>query len=247
MKKILLRIGLVVVVLVVVAGLALTLFLDSVVKKGVETIGPKLTKVSVKLDGVSLSLLSGSGQVTGLEVGNPAGYKAPTAIKLGSASLALSTGSVFSDKLVIKHIRVESAEITIEGSPKNNNLTKILENVQASSGSSNNNTNEVVEQEGSSKRLQVDEFVLTGTKVTYVIAGQSIPIQVPDIKLMGLGEGPEGITPGDLTTAVLSKLTADLAPLLAEQAGKIGKQAVDTATDSLDKAAKGITDLFKKN
>jgi len=208
-------------------------------------VGPKLTRVSIKLDGVSLSLLSGSGKIKGLEVGNPEGYKAPTAIKIGTASLSLSPGSIMSDKIVIRHIRLESPEITIEGSPKNNNLTKILENVQAATGGGG--TNAVAKEAAASKKLQVDEFLLTGAKVNYLIAGQTLPISVPDIKFTGLGAGPEGITAGELTREVLSKLTADLVPLLANKAGEIGKQAVDKATGVVDKTAKGITDMFKKN
>jgi uncharacterized protein involved in outer membrane biogenesis len=150
---------------------------------------------------------------------------------------------LLADKIVIKHIRVEAPEITIEGSPKNNNLTKILENVEAATGGGS--TNEAAAS-GSAKKLQVDEFLLTGAKVNYIVAGQTIPISVPDIKMTGLGTGPEGITAGDLTSRVLSQLTGDLVPLLAGQAGEIGKQAVGTATGAADKATKGITDLFKK-
>lgn len=94
MKKLLVGGLLALVILAVVAVLAVGIFLDSAVKKGVETVGPQLTKVSVKLDSVGLSLLSGSGKVNGLVVGNPEGYKTPNAINIGHASLAISPGSL---------------------------------------------------------------------------------------------------------------------------------------------------------
>ena len=98
MKKIL--IGMValvgVVVIAIVVGVAL--FLDSGIKRGVETLGPQLTKVDVKLDGVSVSLLSGTGKIKGLVVGNPAGYQTPHAIRVNAVTLALMPGSIFSDK-----------------------------------------------------------------------------------------------------------------------------------------------------
>jgi len=244
MKKILKRVAIVVVVLVIAVVLAVSLFLDHIVKKGVETVGPELTKVSVKLEGVNLSMFSGSGTINGLEVGNPEGYKSPIAIKLGSASLAVAPGSLLSDKIVIKHIRVKSPEITIEGSPKNNNLTKILENVQASAGGSDakSGSSEPAE-EGASKKLQVDEFLLTDAKVNYIVAGQTFALKIPDIKLTDLGSGPDGITSAEMTDKVLSKLMDELLPVLLEQGEAIGKQAVDTA---VDKATKGISDLFKQ-
>jgi hypothetical protein len=103
MKKI--AIGIIVAVLVVIfAGVAL--FLDSAVKRGVENIGSRLTKVDVRLDGVNLSLMSGSGKLKGLIVGNPAGYKSPSAISIGTASLDLVPRSLFSYKVIIKSINV---------------------------------------------------------------------------------------------------------------------------------------------
>ena len=76
MKKVLL----IVAVLVVVAVVALFVVgsnLDGIVKKAVETAGPKITQTSVTLDGVSLSPRSGSGAIKGLTVGNPSGYSSP--------------------------------------------------------------------------------------------------------------------------------------------------------------------------
>src|SRR5436305_15282404 len=114
MKKFL--IGIVVLVVVVVIGtvVAVAVLLDSGIKRGVETLGPQLTKVDVKLDGVSVSLLSGSGKINGLVVGNPAGYQTPHALRVDAASLALMPGSIFSDKIIIKSIRVESPDIYYE-------------------------------------------------------------------------------------------------------------------------------------
>jgi len=56
MKKLFVRVSIALIVLVILAVIAVALFLDSAVKKGVETVGPMLTKVEVKLDSVNLSL-----------------------------------------------------------------------------------------------------------------------------------------------------------------------------------------------
>ena len=75
MKKLLIRLLIALVIVVVLVVVAIGLFLDSAIKKGVETIGPQVTKVDVKVEGVSLLLLSGSGKVKGLVLGNPQGYQ----------------------------------------------------------------------------------------------------------------------------------------------------------------------------
>ena len=144
MKKLLLRIFIGLLILVVLGVIGFGLFIDSAIKKGVETIGPQIAKVEIKLDGVSLSILSGAGKVKGLVVGNPEGYKTPHAASVGSASVAVVPGSLFSDKIVIKSIRVEAAEIIYEGGLLGgDNLHKILDNVSAASGSAEPNTSKM--------------------------------------------------------------------------------------------------------
>jgi hypothetical protein len=60
MKQLIIRIGLGLAVLRVVGLLVAALFLGSIVKRAVETAGPKLTGTAVTLVSANLSLLSGS-------------------------------------------------------------------------------------------------------------------------------------------------------------------------------------------
>ena len=89
MKKIIKIILILLVVLIIAAALGIHFFLDGAVKKAVETIGPQVTKVDVKLDSVSISILSGSGKIKGLVLGNPEGFKSKSSISLGKVSLGL--------------------------------------------------------------------------------------------------------------------------------------------------------------
>src|SRR5437899_960351 len=129
MKKFLFRGLIVLVALIVLAALGVHFFLDSIIKKEVETIGPKVTKVSVKLDGVSLSLLSGSGKITGFMLGNPQGFKSPSSMAVGTASLAVVPKSILGDKIIIKSINIDRPEITMESDLTSINLLKIKENL----------------------------------------------------------------------------------------------------------------------
>src|SRR5262245_42706176 len=122
MKKILVRLVIAFVVLLVLAAVAVHLFLDGAIKRGVETFGPELTKVTVKLDYVNLSLLTGSGKVRGLTVGNPEGYKTPSAIRVGVGSVAVRPASLLSDKIVVQQINLQGPEITFETDLTQNNL-----------------------------------------------------------------------------------------------------------------------------
>ena len=170
MKK-LVKLLAVLVVLLLVAVFVASFFIGDIIKKGVETVGPEVTKVKLTMKSASLSLLGGHGTVSGLFIGNPEGYKAESAVKVGKAHLAVAPGSLLSDKLVIRSIKVESPEITIEGGLNDNNLTRIQKNIETFVGNASTPAETSgTKSKGASKKLQVDEFVLTGTKVTVALS-----------------------------------------------------------------------------
>ncbi len=261
MKKLIIRFIVTIVVVVILAALAAHLLLDGIIKRGIETIGPKLTKVDIKLQSVSLSFLSGSGKITGLVVGNPEGYKTPSAISVGSASLALKPGSLLSDKIVISSINVQAPEITFETDLKGNNLNKILANLDAATGGSGSQPPKAKEPAQpkaakAGKKLQVDDFVISGGKVHVsmtTLGGKAATIPLPDIHLTDLGKGPEGITPAELTKVVLQAIEKSAVQAASGAVGDIGKGATaltkdlsKTVSGSAGSITKGIGGLFKK-
>jgi hypothetical protein len=151
---------------------------------------------------------------------------------------------------VIKSVRVEAPEITFELGAGGNNLSKILANVEAATGGKS-----APAEAAPGKKLQVDEFLITGAKVRVgaTALGGTAPILLPEIRLSNLGTGPDGITAADLTQQVLKVLTDAAVKAAAGAVGEIGKGTVDaakdigkTATETVGGAAKGITDIFKK-
>src|SRR5690348_1700127 len=168
LEKIFWSVVLILVVLTIIGAIVASVFLRDIVNEGVETVGPQLTRVSVKLDEVHLTLLTGSASVKGLVVGNPEGYQTPQAISAGLISVGVNPMSVLSDKIVVRSFHVESPEITFEGGLGGNNLSKILDNVDAASknspptGATSTNT---PAQTSSSRKLEVDDLLITGAKV----------------------------------------------------------------------------------
>ena len=250
MKKLIIRLAIVVVLLVVIAVIAIGLSLDSIVKRGVETVGPQVTKVDVKLAGVNLSLLSGSGTIKGLLVGNPPGYKSPHAISVGSSSISIKPSSVLSDKVVVRSIHIENPDINYEGDVMTDNLRKILDNVKSGSSGTTATNAPAPTESGPGKKLQVDEFVITGAKMHLVVNGVvnvNESITLPDIKLPPLGQGPEGITAQELTQKALDGLTEYAVKYAKEKGMEIGKEAVKKAADEgLNRATGALTNLLKK-
>jgi len=136
MKKFVVRLLIVLLVLILLAVLGVHFFLDGAIKKGFNTVGPKITKVDTRIDAVSLSIMSGSGKMKGLFIGNPEGYKSPSAMQVGSSSFAVQPGSLLSDKVVVKSVRIEGPELNLETDLKSINLKKLLSNIEETTGSS---------------------------------------------------------------------------------------------------------------
>ena len=216
--------------------------------------GPKVAKVDIKLGGINLSPFSGKGEISGLVVGNPEGFKAPNAIKIGSATVAMKPSSLLSDKIVIRSVTIQAAEITFEGAlGGNNNLSKIMANVEAATGGSKP---AAADEKKTAPKLEVDDFVITGGIVhvsLILMGGKSATVRLPDIHLTDMGTGPEGITPAEFSKQVLQAITHGTVKAVAGAMADLGKGATDTAksigkgaTDGAGKAAKSITDIFKK-
>jgi hypothetical protein len=263
MKKFFLVAGVGAVVLIIVAVIIVALCLDDIVKKGVEVVGPQITKVSVNLDAVHIGLFTGSASVKNLVVGNPEGYEAPQAISGGLAEVGVNPFSILTDKIVVRSVRVESPEITFEGGLDGNNLSKIMDNVSGvakAGGPPSANTNVTAKAgEKPGKKIEVDDFLITGAKVhgtLNLFGGKEVTIPsltLPDIHLTNLGKGSDGLTPTDLTHAVLKaiiaatvKAVSDTSLSLGKGGENLGKEAGNAAGEGVDKIKKGIGGLFGK-
>lgn len=248
MKKRLLQILIVLVVLVIVAVGVGFFFLGSIVKHGVESVGPKVTKVPVKLDSATLSVFSGNGELKGLLVANPEGYKTPSAIKVGTVNIVVEPRSVFSDKVVARSIKLVGPEITLEGDLTGNNLMKLLNNVR---GTSNTETKTPGPKDpGGSKNIQVDDFLLSGGRLnlqTSLLGGQAASLAIPEIHLTALGQGPRGITAAELTELVLKEILEKATQVATAQlSGKVSDVIKDGASKQVEKLGEGLGGLLKK-
>jgi len=258
MKKSFLGVVAVLAVLIVVTVIGAGIFLDSIAKKSLETVGSKIARDSIKVDAVNLSLLTGSARVKGLVVGNPEGYKTPQAISVGSAAVGVNPFSVLSDKIVVRSVRVEAAEITFEGGLGGNNLSKIMDNVNAiakNGGPASTNTT-VKAANAPGRRFEVDDLLITGAMVHVSLTGmggKETTLPLPDIHLTNLGKNGAGITVTDLTRRVLGAITtgaikavANATTDIGKSAGNLGKDAGKAVGRGVNKITKGIGGLFEK-
>ena len=137
LKKILLGIGIGLAALIVITVIVVSFFLGSIVKTGIETVGPKIIQVPIKVDSVRLSVADQLGQNQGLGHRQPGRLQDATGHQRRlDRRQRQSDVSVVGQNCRASPVRVESPEITFEGNPfGGNNLRKIMDNVNAAAAS----------------------------------------------------------------------------------------------------------------
>jgi hypothetical protein len=246
--KILLSIIGALVALAVVALLVVAVMLGSLVKKGVNHAGPLITQTSVVLEDAKISPFSGKGTLKGLTVGNPVGWTTPRAFYLGEVSIDMEPSSLTKEHIVINSIVIDQPEITFETKITSSNLQDLLKNVQKSAGTQPTNEPAPQPQPGGDKpaepaapvgkpvKIEVKSFRLQNAKVILAGMGTNVPVEIPALVMENLGTREGGLTPEELSAAVLKEVLAQVA-----QYG--GKKAVEKGL--LDKAGRELNKLLK--
>jgi uncharacterized protein involved in outer membrane biogenesis len=237
----------VLVLLVVAAVVAAFVMLNSLVKTSVETIVPKLTQTTVKLQSVKLSPFSGHGEIRGLEIGNPQGFKTPYAVKLGGFTLDLDPKSVLSDQVIVKQILIEGPEITYEMGLKASNLSRLQENIQAASGGkpgakppAETPTKEPAPAKAG-KKVLINDLRITGGRINLSAAfldGHSVPVVLPDVHLQDIGKESGGTDLSQVVAKIVNVIIETTTKSVT-QSGKLLGEGLQSATKEVENLGKG--------
>jgi hypothetical protein len=212
--------------LLVIPFAVIAMSLDRIVKSGVETVGPKVTRTTFTVEDVKISPFDGTGSITGLLIGNPEGYTSNFAVKMDRAFIQIRPSSMWSEKLIIDSILVDAPEIAFEGGQRENNLGAILQNIKAYTGER--------DQDRSNRKLQVNHFRLSGAKVHLKLSmfgNRIITLAAPDIELRDMGTGPEGVTSAELTELVVKRISSAVGTMITSSLAEIGRAQADPSAN----------------
>ena len=247
-KKILLGL-----VLLAVIALAAIYFLGSSalnkgIKSAVETYGPRVTQTDVTLADVNLSILSGSGTLKGLNVGNPEGYKSDNIFALGEIDLKVDTSTVFGDKIVIDHIIIKKPEISYEKSFTTSNVKQLMKNIEEFTGPSSGDESEEESDAGAKKQVVIKKLIIEDATVYVGLMGIGQTVTLPRIEMDEIGEDGKQMTMAEVMDLVLGKVLQSIGPAIAN-AGDLGGAAVDAlktqGLEKVDQAAEGVGESIK--
>lgn len=200
----------------VAVGLWLYLSLDYIVKRAIEQRAPEIIGASVGLDEVKLSPRDGTGQLRGLKIGNPHGFRAPHAATVGRIEIALAPASVVKDVVLVQRIVVASPRITYEPGSAGSNFDAIQRNVERYLGAAG------ASKGSAGRKLLIDTLTISGARVTYAPqVGRglaTIAFNLPDIQLRNLGRSRGGVTAGELAKIIVDALAVRIAEAMRRTA-----------------------------
>jgi len=241
LKKILIYGTLTLLIIAIGAYITLQFFLGSIVKSGVNRMGPDITQTKVELKAATLSPLSGIGTLTGLSVGNPAGWTAENAFYLGQVHINLEPFSVFRDHIEINEIIIEQPEFVYETKLVASNIGDLLKNIEASLGPGK----EPAKDEARKPiKLVVKKFVMRNGRVTLGIGTAAMTMPMPAVELTNLGVAEGGLTPKQLAFAIMRSVTTGVVAASTQALTKVGGTTGAAALEGAKQVGEALKGIF---
>ena len=240
--------------LVAGAAAALLVSINPIVEAGVNKFGPEITGTHVFLKKADISVFSGEGSLHEFTLGNPKGYTAPHAVKVGSVSVALDKNSLLEDVIVIKKIAIDSPDIIYELSNKSNNFDDIIKNVEQlgaardKAEAKKQASDSAKKDEAPAKKVVIDELVITNGKAAIRMPALKLDFQadLPEIRLKDIGRenGESGVTMAQAAKRVLGAVSTQLGSASKTALSK-ARVSLTIGSEGLGKAAKDLGNSIK--
>jgi hypothetical protein len=225
-----------------------------VVVFGLLSVNPLVKKgADVRLAESDLSILSGEGELRGLFVGNPAGYKSESAVQADSIRMKLDTSSLSEPTVIIEAIVIDRPVITYELAGRTSNLQTLVDNVtrSAKGGDAGSGGGESAEAgDAGGKSVVIKHIVIRNARVNFGIAalgGELAHAELDDIHLRDIGEKKD-VSMADAARQVLTAINRAVAQRLPGVTGGLEdgvKKGVDAINGTLRSVGEGLRGILK--
>jgi hypothetical protein len=228
------------VVLLVVLALAALLAwnsLDLIVKYTLEHYAPQIAGVTVKVGDVEISPRDGRGRLKNIEIGNPQGFSAPRAARLGEIAVSIDPATIREPVVRIRELRFDAPLITYERGDKTTNLEIISRNIDAYVKRSEA-VGEGKTAAGKDVRHKfiVDYLLIRGGKVVMTapgLKGQGVSFDLPEIELRDVGRRQDGLTASEVAKVVTDAIITRIAQKVLTNIELLRRGGVEGAIDAL--------------
>ena len=210
-----------IIVIGTLGALVVSFSIDGMVKSELEDTTSRMMNTSVEVDDVSISLLDGSGTISGITIHNPEGFSDRPAVQLQQIYIKLKVTSLLADTVIANKVEVQSPELYFEQKASGNNFDALTSNME---GTSSSDTNLIV------GYLLVENGTVTLT--ADIGKEESVKAEFSAIEIEGIGRRGNN--------AMEQTLQQILEPVLEKALQEAIKQGLmDKAQDALEKMLDG--------
>jgi len=241
MKKLLVFLAIAAATLLFV-GIALSFFIGSIAKQGVNKLAPKITGSPVTLESARISPWNGIGTLQGLFVGNPQGWQSDRLAYIEKLHLELDPMSLLSDTIVVENVVLEQPEFVYETKLISSNVKELLAQIEKNIGGPK--PGKPAANEGSGKKFAIKRIKLKGAKVTIGIGPAAVTVPMPDLELVDLGTRENGLNASQLALEVTKQIIPRVIEAASGALMTVGGTTGAAAIDGVKKIGEGIKDIF---
>ncbi len=209
LKKLGIIVG-VLVLLLVVAIVAMVIYIDVLARKGIEVGATQTLGVNTTVGGVNIGIMSGQAGLQELEIANPTGFQGPHFMKLGQGNVAVSLGSLTQPVVEIPSLQLTGIDLYLEKKSGKANYQAILDNLKTSDKQQKAPTTTTPGKEG--KKFVVRDLIIRDVTVRADVLpiGGPVTVKVPEIHLQNVGQDGSGVTMGQLTQIITQATLASV-------------------------------------
>lgn len=223
--------------LLVAVVIVLNLSKNFLIKTAIEHAAIRTTGLSVDIQDLNLSLLSGQLAIKGLIVGNPPGFQLPQMARVAELEARVQVSSLMQKTLVIDFVRINGMTLYYEIGKQGNNLYALFKKLEADEKAIEAGKPPKDTPKGGGRKFIIRELSIVNASVepNVAIGGQMLGkrVELADIHLADIGKEGRTITSNELAQIIVGSLIKSATLKLP---GSILK-------DSFDGISKGLKDL----
>lgn len=256
-----------IVAVLLIAGGIVYFSLNGIIKSQVESQGEAATGVDTDIEGVAVSPFSGQLGLSEFALSNPEGFADTPIFQFDDADIKVQLLSLLEDEVVVKHVKIDGAQVLVALNGMDLNVKKLYEQIQER-GQSNTTTTDSPPSESAGKAIIIEDLQIINTKVIgqLKLPGLPEPLNI-DLPLADIREKEvRGAEMGDIIAFVAetiminaSRSLAEFSPDLDQFLGGVEQAAnaavsdlkqqtektLDNAASEIDKVLPGAGDIAK--
>lgn len=236
--------------------------MNSLAKDITEQVASNALGVRVSIGEMDIRLEDKKVVVHHVQIANPKGYKNPNAVEVGNVTVALDSWS--KDMVTFAMIGVGDTKVDLEVKPQGTNLGDLKKKVEARSATVKGNkptVDQVADVQANKHNIKVivKEFAMTGAQITpstTLIPVEIDKVDVPEIRLSGIGEKENGVLAHEAVAQIMNGVlkafnkSSNKAGLLQglplDVMNDIGVSTIEVFQKNLKESYEGEVDRFKE-